>query len=149
MNQTEPGNVSFCVAVMSEASWCVPPLPEPSAGLIDLLYFCIPVICSLFTFGMIWETSSRVFYKSPTRLRPLPRASFLSRALSCLSTWTCAIGSPSPGVCSMLIKDRLPCRSTLSEHCNWKHTVIVAKYSFCIRKKKINWHQTVPFVAMY
>lgn len=126
---------------MSEPSWCVP-LREPSAGLIDLLYFCIPVICYLFTFGMIWETSSCVFYKSPTRLRSLPRASFLSRALSCLSTWICAIGSRFPGVCSMLIRDRLPCRSTSSEHCNWKqHTVIVAKYSFCIKKKStgIKW----------
>lgn len=87
--------VSRSVAVMYKLSWYVIPLCEPNTGLIDLnmLYFCITVICYLFTFGMIWETSKCVFYKSPIWLRPLPCASFISRASMCLSTWVCAIGS--------------------------------------------------------
>lgn len=97
-----------------------------------MLYFCITVICYLFTFGMIWEKKENilmcVFYKSLIWLRSLPCASFISRALMCLSTWVCAIGSCFwVFVYCYSIKDRLPCRSTLSEHCNWKqHTVIVA-----------------------
>jgi len=58
----------------------------------------------------------------------LPCASFISRALMCLSTWVCAFGRCFwVFVYCYLIKDRLPCRFILSEHCNWKqHTVIVA-----------------------
>ena len=72
-----------------------------------------------------------VFYKSLIWLRSLPCASFISRALMCLSTWVCAIGSCFwVFVYCYLIKDRLPCSSTLSEHCNWKqHTVISGWYS--------------------
>ena len=72
-----------------------------------------------------------VFYKSLIWLRSLPCASFISRALMCLSTWVCAIGSCFwVFVYCYLNKDRLPCRSTLSENCNWiQHTVIVADES--------------------
>lgn len=76
---------------------------------------------------MIWETSPCVFYTSPIWLRSLPRASFLSRALMCLSTWVCAVDSRFSGCLFIVIKGRLPCSSTVSEHCDWKqHTVIVA-----------------------
>lgn len=59
LNHYEQVIVSYSVAVMYKLSWYVIPLCEPNAGLIDLnmLYFCITVICYLFTFGMIWETS--------------------------------------------------------------------------------------------
>lgn len=69
-----------------------------------------------------------VFYKSLIRSRSLPCASFISRASMCLSTWVRAIGRCFwVFVSCSLIKDRLPCRSTLSEHRNQRqHTVIVA-----------------------
>lgn len=92
-----------------------------------------------------------VFYKSLIWLRSLPCASFISRALMCLSTWVCAIGSCFwVFVYCYLIKDRLPCRSTLSEHCKRKqHTVIVADTprQACTFTSKIclNLHQIVPF----
>lgn len=55
LNHYEQVIVSYSVAVMYKLSWYVIPLCEPNAGLIDLnmLYFCITVICYLFTFGMI------------------------------------------------------------------------------------------------
>lgn len=138
---------------MYKLSWYVIPLGEPNTGLIDLnmLYFCIAVICYLFTFGMIWETSSCVcFISLSIWLRSLPRASFISRALMCLSTWVCAIDSRfRVFVYCYLIKDRLPCRSTLSEHCKWnQHTVIVADIlrQVCTFTSEIAWnsHQIVP-----
>lgn len=124
-----------------------------------MLYFCITVICYLFTFGMIWEKKKQknnilmcVFYKSLIWLRSLPCASFISRALMCLSTWVCAIGSCFwVFVYCYSIKDRLPCRSTLSEHCNWKqHTVIVADTLMQVPsnfwcKKSTRLSQIVPF----
>lgn len=59
LNHYEQVIVSCSVAVMYKLSRYVIPLCEPNTGLIDLnmLYFCITVICYLFTFGMIWETS--------------------------------------------------------------------------------------------
>lgn len=58
-NHYEQVIVNCSVAVMFKLSWYVIPLCEPNTGLIELnmLYFCITVICYLFTFGMIWETS--------------------------------------------------------------------------------------------
>lgn len=55
LNHYEQVIVSYSVAVMYKLSWYVIPLCEPNTGLIDLnmLYFCITVICYLFTFGMI------------------------------------------------------------------------------------------------
>lgn len=55
LNHYEQVIVSYSVAVMYKLSWYVIPLCEPKTGLIDLnmLYFCITVICYLFTFGMI------------------------------------------------------------------------------------------------
>lgn len=55
LNHYEQVIVSYSVAVMYKLSWYVIPLREPNTGLIDLnmLYFCIGVICYLFTFGMI------------------------------------------------------------------------------------------------
>lgn len=45
----------------------------------------------------------------------------------CLSTWVCAVDSRFSGCLFIVIKGRLPCSSTVSEHCDWKqHTVIVA-----------------------
>lgn len=55
LNHYEQVIVSCSVAVMFKLSWYVIPLCEPNTGLIELnmLYFCITVICYLFTFGMI------------------------------------------------------------------------------------------------
>lgn len=55
LNYYEQVIVSRSVAVTYKLSRYVIPLCEPNTGLIDLnmLYFCITVICYLFTFGMI------------------------------------------------------------------------------------------------
>lgn len=57
LNSYEPVIVGRSVAVTyCHGMWF--PLCEPDTGFIELnmLYFCITVICYLFTFGMIWET---------------------------------------------------------------------------------------------
>lgn len=131
LNYYEQAIVSRSVAVMYKLSWYVIPLCEPNTGLIDLKHVVFLYYSNLLSVYIWYDLRNIlmcVFYKSLIWLRSLPCASFISRALMCLSTWVCAIGSCFwVFVYCYLIKDRLPCRSTLSEHCNWKqHTVIVA-----------------------